>query len=40
MTRARRELVSLEATHYYHCVSRCVRCAFFLRRGLLHWKEF
>ena len=40
MTVARGELVDLEVTRYYHCISRCVRRAFLCGEGFEHRKQW
>ena len=40
MTMARSQLVDLEVTRYYHCISRCVRRAFLCGEGYEHRKQW
>lgn len=40
MTIPRRELVDLEVTRYYHCISRCVRRARLCGEGFEHRKQW
>ena len=40
MTVARRELVDVTATRYYHCIARCVRRAFLCGEGFEHRKQW
>jgi hypothetical protein len=40
MTMARRQLIDISLTRWYHCVSRCVRHAFLLSEGKINRKQW
>ena len=40
MTIARRQLIDVSVSRWYHCVTRCVRRAFLLGEGLLNRKQW
>jgi hypothetical protein len=40
MTMARRQLIDVSLTRWYHCVSRCVRRAFLLSEGKTNRKQW
>ena len=40
MTMARKQLVDVEMTRYYHCISRCVRRAFLCGERFEHRKDW